>query len=148
LLYGRIKYSKILVPVDGSENSIRALKHGLFLNSKLGSKLTVLYILEIPPVVYVQSQKIIDSVISTLEKESKDIFNAVNLEARNYDINYGNILLKGHHVASIINDYADQNAIDIIIIGSRGNGKVKTTILGSVTHNVFHHTKKPILIIR
>ena len=96
-------YSNILVPVDGSENSIRALRHGLFLSSKLGSKLTILYVLEIPPVVYVQSQKIIDSVMSTLEKEAKDIFNAVNLEAQNYDICYETILLKGQYVASLIN---------------------------------------------
>jgi nucleotide-binding universal stress UspA family protein len=141
-------YSNILVPVDGSENSIRALRHGLFLSSKLGSKLTILYVLEIPPVVYVQSQKIIDSVMSTLEKEAKDIFNAVNLEAQNYDISYETILLKGQYVASLINEYADQNDIDIIIIGSRGNGRFKTAILGSVAHNVFHHTKKPILIIK
>jgi nucleotide-binding universal stress UspA family protein len=141
-------YSKILVPVDGSENSIRALRHGLSLSSKLGSKLTVLYVLEIPPVVYVQSQKVIDSVISTLEKEAKDIFDAVNLESRNYDTVYETILLKGHHVASLINEYADQNAVDIIIIGSRGNGKFKSAILGSVAHNVFHNTKKPILIIK
>ena len=67
-------YSKILVPIDGSDNSIRALRHGLFLSSKLGSKLTVLNVLEIPPVVYVQSQKIVDSVINALEKESKEVF--------------------------------------------------------------------------
>jgi|tagenome__1003787_1003787.scaffolds.fasta_scaffold20158947_1 nucleotide-binding universal stress UspA family protein len=141
-------YSKILVPVDGSDNSIRALRHGLFLSFKLGSKLTILYVLEIPPVVYVQSQKVIDSVMSTLEKEAKDIFNAVNLEAQNYDIIYETILLKGQHVASLINEYADQKDIDIIMMGSRGTGKIKTAILGSVAHNVFHLTKKPVLIIK
>jgi nucleotide-binding universal stress UspA family protein len=86
LLDGRRTYSKILVPVDGSENSIRALRHGLFLSSKLASKLTILYVLEIPPVVYVQSQKVIDSVMSTLEKEAKVILNTVSLEAQNYDV--------------------------------------------------------------
>jgi nucleotide-binding universal stress UspA family protein len=66
-------YSKILVPIDGSENSMRALKHALFLSSKLKSKLTILYVLEIPPFVYVQSQKLVGSVMASLEKESKDI---------------------------------------------------------------------------
>jgi len=41
--------------------------------------------------------------MSRLEKEAKDIFNAVNLEAQNYDICYETILLKGQYVASLIN---------------------------------------------
>ena len=86
--------------------------------------------------------------MSTLEKEAKDIFNAVILDAQNYDIIYETILLKGQHVASLINEYADQKDIDIIIMGSRGTGKIKTAILRSVAHNVFHLTKKPVLIIK
>ncbi len=141
-------YSKILVPIDGSDNSIRALRHGLFLSSKLGSKLTVLNVLEIPPVVYVQSQKIVDSVINTLGKESKEVFKRVDIESGNYGISYEPILVKGNHVASIITEYADQHDTDVIIMGSRGNGKIKTAIMGSVSHNVFHHTNKPMLIIK
>lgn len=141
-------YSKVLVPIDGSENSFRALKHGLFLGSKLGAKLVVLYVLDTPPVPFVQSQKVIDSVSESFEKESKEVFAKVDSEAKNYDITYETVLLKGHHIASLINKYADQNDIDVIVIGSRGYGKVKTAILGSVSHDVFHHTKKPVLIIK
>lgn len=141
-------YSRILVPIDGSENSFRALKHGLFLGSKLGAKLVVLYVLDTPPVPFIQSQKVIDSVNETFENESKEIFAKVDSEAQNYDISYETVLLKGHHVASLINEYADQNDVDVIVVGSRGYGKVKTTILGSVSHDVFHHTKKPVLIIK
>ena len=141
-------YSKVLVPIDGSENSFRALKHGLFLGSRLGAKLVVLYVLDTPPVPFVQSQKVIDSVDKSFEKESKEVFTKVDSEAKNYDIDYETVLLKGHHIASLINEYADQNDIDVIVIGSRGYGKVKTTILGSVSHDVSHHTKKPVLIIK
>ena len=141
-------YSKILVSIDGSDNSFRALKHSLFLSSKLGSKLTVLNVLEIPPVVYVQSQKVVDSVINSLEKESKKVFERVDAESRKFNVNYEPVLLKGHHVASIINEYADKHDVNVIIMGSRGTGKIKTAIMGSVAHNVFHHTKKPILSIK
>lgn len=141
-------YSKILAPIDGSDNSIRALRHGLFLSSKLGSKLTVLNVLEIPPVVYVQSQKVVDSVINSLEKESKKLFERADKVSQEYGVNFEPVLVKGHHVASVINEFVEQHHIDVIIIGSRGHGKIKTTIMGSVAHNVFHHTKKPILIIK
>ena len=142
-------YSRILVPIDGSENSLRALRHALYLSSNLGSKLVIVHISEIHPVVYVQSQKIIDSINNTLTEEVKEIFKHVELEAQNYKTAvYETVMLKGNPIASVIIEYADKNDIDIIVIGSRGRGKVKTAIAGSVAHDVFYHTKKPILIVR
>ncbi len=89
-------YSKILSPIDGSDNSIRALRHGLFLGSKLGSKLTVLNVLEIPPVVYVQSQKVVDSVNNSLENESKKVFERADTESQEYSVNFEPVLVKGN----------------------------------------------------
>jgi nucleotide-binding universal stress UspA family protein len=141
-------YSKILVPIDGSENSNRALKHALSLSSKLKSKLTILYVLEVPPFVYVQSQKLVDSVMATLEKEAKNILDVAQNQANEFDVEYETALLKGDHIASVIIDYNKKNDFDIIVIGSRGHGKLKTTVLGSVSNNVLHHSKNPVLIIK
>lgn len=141
-------YSKILVPVDGSENSNRALKHALSLSSKLKSKLTILYVLEVPPFVYVQSQKLVDSVMASLEKEAKNILDVAQNQANEFDVEYETALLKGDHIASVIIDYNKKNDFDIIVIGSRGHGKLKTTVLGSVSNNVLHHSKNPVLIIK
>jgi nucleotide-binding universal stress UspA family protein len=141
-------YSKILVPIDGSENSMRALKHALFLSSKLKSKLTILYVLEIPPFVYVQSQKLVDSVMASLEKEAKDILDTAKNQAKEFDVEYETILLEGNNVASILVDYVKKNDFDTIVIGSRGHGKFKTTLLGSVSNNVLHHSKNPVMIVK
>ena len=95
-------YTKVLVPVDGSENSNRALKHALSLSSKLKSKLTILNVLEVPPFVYVQSQKLVDSVMTSLEKESKNILDVAQNQAKEFDVEYETALLKGDNIASII----------------------------------------------
>jgi nucleotide-binding universal stress UspA family protein len=141
-------YSKVLVPVDGSENSNRALEHALSLSSRLESKLTILYVLEVPPFVYVQSQKLVDSVMASLEKEAKNILDSAQNQAKEFDVEYETALLKGDNIASIIVDYNRKNDFDIIVIGSRGHGKFKTTILGSVSNNVLHHSKNPVLIVK
>ena len=52
---------------------MRALEHGFFLCSKLKSSLTILYVIEIPPFLYIQSQKLVDSIMLTLENEAKGI---------------------------------------------------------------------------
>lgn len=141
-------YSKVLVPVDGSENSNRALKHALSLSSKLKSKLTILHVSEVPPFVYVQSQKLVDSVMASLEKEAKNILDVAQNQAKEFDVEYETVLLKGDNIASVIIDYNKKNDFDIIVVGSRGQGKLKTTLLGSVSNNVLHHSKNPVLIIK
>jgi nucleotide-binding universal stress UspA family protein len=141
-------YSKILVPVDGSENSFRALTHGLFIGSTVNSKLIVLYVIEIPPFAHIQSQKVVNSIIKSLEKDAKKVFDKVEFRARKYNLEYETVLLKGHSVASVILEYDEKNKIELIVIGSRGHGRIKTAILGSVSHHVFNHTKKPILVIK
>ncbi len=141
-------YSKVLVPVDGSENSNRALKHALSLSSKLKSKLTILHVSEVPPFVYVQSQKLVDSVMTSLEKEAKNILDVAQNQANEFDVEYETVLLKGDNIASVIIDYNKKNDFDIIVVGSRGQGKLKTTLLGSVSNNVLHHSKNPVLIIK
>jgi nucleotide-binding universal stress UspA family protein len=141
-------YSKVLVPVDGSENSNRALKHALSLSSELKSKLTILYVLEVPPFVYVQSQKLVDSAMASLEKEAKNILDMAQDQAKEFDVVYETKLLKGDNIASTIIDYNKKNDFDIIVIGSRGHGKFKTTLLGGVSNNVLHHSKNPVLIIK
>jgi nucleotide-binding universal stress UspA family protein len=140
--------SKILVPIDGSENSLRALNHGLFLSSKLKSKITILYVIEVPPFVYIQSQKLINSVMIALEKEAKDILNIGKNLAKKYDIEPGMVFLEGGNIGSIIIDYDEKNNFDFIVIGSRGKGKFKHALLGSVSHRVLHHSKNPVLIVK
>ncbi|MEN1970398.1 universal stress protein [Lentibacillus sp. N15] len=44
--------------------------------------------------------------------------------------------------------YAENNAIDLIIVGSRGLGKVKNLLLGSVSNNIVHHATCPVLIMK
>jgi nucleotide-binding universal stress UspA family protein len=47
--------SKVLVPVDGSENSLRALDHAIYLAKKTGANITAMNVIENPPTVYVCS---------------------------------------------------------------------------------------------
>ena len=141
-------YSKVLIPIDGSDNSLRALNHGLYLCSKLKSKLTILYVIEIPPFVYIQSQKLINSVMTTLEKEAKDILEAGKIQAKKYDIEPETYFLEGSNIGSIIIDYSENNNFDFIIIGSRGKGNFKHALLGGVSNRVLYHSKNPVLIIK
>lgn len=44
--------------------------------------------------------------------------------------------------------YAKENAIDIIVIGSRGLGGIREFVLGSVSHNVVQSARIPVLVVK
>ena len=127
---------------------MRALEHGFFLCSKLKSSLTILYVIEIPPFLYIQSQKLVDSIMLTLENEAKGILIDGKIQGKKYNIDPDSLFLEGGNIGSIIIDYSEKNNFDFIIIGSRGKGKFKNALLGNVSHRVLHHSKNPVLIVK
>ncbi len=65
--------SRILVPVDGSDNSLRALDHAIFLAKSTGAGVTAMNVIESPPTVYIESQKLIDDIMVKYRTESAKI---------------------------------------------------------------------------
>jgi nucleotide-binding universal stress UspA family protein len=61
-------FSKVLVPVDGSDNSHRALDAALLLSEKLGAKLTAIHVMEDIPVLHIQSEKLLSYYTPTKKK--------------------------------------------------------------------------------
>jgi nucleotide-binding universal stress UspA family protein len=114
----------------------------------LKSKLTILYVIEVPPFIYIQSQKLVNSVMITLEKEAKDILEVGKILAKKYNIEPETLFLEGSNIGSTIIDYSENNNYDYIIIGSRGKGNFMHALLGGVSHRVIHHSKNPVLIVK
>jgi nucleotide-binding universal stress UspA family protein len=137
----------MLVPVDGSENSYRALDAALFLSQKLGSDITVLHVMEEVPITHIESQKLLRELLENYEKENEEILSKCSEIARKKGLTINTILLQGNP-ASIILDFSKKEKYDIVIMGSRGMGKFKELILGSVSSKIVHHSPCGILLIR
>jgi len=140
-------FSKILVPIDGSDNSYRALDAALFLSEKLGSNITVLHVMEQVPITHIESQKLLSELLENYKKENQDILSKCLEIARKKGVTINTILLQGNP-ASIILDFSKKEKYDIVIMGSRGMGKFKELILGSVSSKIVHHSLSAILLIR
>src|SRR6476659_737865 len=81
---------------------MRALEHGFFLCSKLKSSLTILYVIEIPPFLYIQSQKLVDSIMLTLENEAKGILIDGKIQGKKYNIDPDSLFLEEGNIGLII----------------------------------------------
>lgn len=140
-------FSKILVPVDGSDNSLRALDQATFLAKSTGASVTAMHVIENPPTVYVESQKLLNELLSNFRAESAKILDRCKQMAEKSGVKIETVMAEGDAASNIVG-YAHKEGFDVIIIGSRGHGKFKEMVLGSVSNKVLHHAKCAVLIVR
>lgn len=140
-------FTNVLVPVDGSDNSYRALDEALLLSQKLGSNITVVNVMEQVPITHIESEKLLSELLEAYRKENQEILSKCSKIASEKGISIKTLLLQGNP-ASVILDYCKKENFDLVIMGSRGLGKFKQLILGSVSNKIVHHCQCAVLLIR
>ena len=140
-------FTNILVPIDGSDNSYRALDAALLLSEKLGSNITVVHVMEEIPITHIGSEKMLNELLEAYKKENQDILLKCTEIANQKGLTIKTFLLQGNAATAIL-DYNKKEKFDLVIMGSRGLGKFKELILGSVSSKIVHHSPCAILLIR
>ena len=140
-------FTNVLVPVDGSNNSYRALDAALLLSEKLSSNITVVNVMEQVPITHIESEKLLSELLEAYRKENEEILSKSSKIATEKGLSIKTLLLQGNP-ASVILDYCKKENFDLVIMGSRGMGKFKQLILGSVSSKIVHHCQCAVLLIR
>lgn len=140
-------FTKILVPADGSDNSYGALEAALVFSEKLGSSVSVVNVMEQVPITHIESEKLLSELLEAYKKENQEILSKCSDIAHQKGITIKTILLQGNP-APVILDYIKKENFDLVIMGSRGMGKFKELILGSVSSKIMHHSPCAVMIIR
>lgn len=134
----------ILVPLDGSKNSFKALTKAIYLAKKCNASITALYVLRVaydnPSLLYVPQTQ------NELKKVENFLDTAKNQVSKN-SIVFKKKTLFGHEAKQIV-DFAQKQKFDLIVMGARGHGGIKQMILGSISNTVVHSSKIPILIVK
>lgn len=135
---------KILVPVDGSESSERALGKAIELAYALKAKLMFLYVANV-------NQLAVNSCLSSelLEAVNKagDVVLTHAEERASDDIETERVMETGSP-APVIADVAEEYNVDLIVMGSRGLGLVKGVLLGSVSQYVVENAKCAVMVVK
>ena len=143
----------ILVAIDGSEASTNALQLAIELSEKYGAGLHLLHVvreMQVPlnpglmeayEKLERQRHDLLKSAGEQLLNQSKRVAETKGITALQADIGSGD-------PASAIVRYADKNQIDLIVIGSRGLGQIKSLLMGSVSRKVSNMTKVNCLIVK
>jgi len=135
------------VPVDGSDNSYRALDAALLLSEKLGSNITVIHVMEQVPITHIGSEKQINEFLEAYKKENQEILSKCSEIATQKGFTINTFLLEGNPASAIL-DFSKKEKFDLLIMGRRGLGKFKELILGSISNKIVHHSPSAVLLIR
>ena len=142
---------KILVAVDGSKPSLDASTYAIELAKKNDAELIVLSI--VSPIPYSQFEY--DNIgrmkeFETTEKEEAEQYiDKVKQKATENKVSVKtDVLIKYTSVVKEIVEYAEDNKVDMIVIGSRGVTGLKKLLLGSVANGVVTYSHCPVLVVK
>jgi len=134
---------KILVPLDGSENSYRGLDAAIYQAQKNDSEITGINVIPKIP----ERFKNNPPYSPEGEKEAINIMKESKERSSKNDVKFQEKIIRGSTGSDIVK-FAEDNNFDLIAIGARGISSVKEAFLGSVSHYVSHRSKVPVLIIK
>lgn len=136
-----LQVKKILVPLDGSAHSKKALALAISLSEGKQVTITGMHVIRIPAVFTNKIKKLarqnavkIIATASTISKRAKIPFKA-KINSNGYA---GKELVR----------FAHENKFDLIIMGSRGPHPTAEMFLGSVANYVLTKSKIPVLIVK
>ena len=134
----------ILVPVDGSDGSDKAVAQAISMAEIYGAKLNFLYVANINQLAI--NAALSQAILEAVTKAGKTILDrAENMVPSG--IEKESFSETGSPAAVILEFEGNLNA-DLIVMGSRGLGIVKGILLGSVSQYVIERSKCPVLVIK
>lgn len=137
---------KILVPVDGSAGSDKAVQVAISLTDGKEDQLILLNVqpsYNTPNVKRFFSQ---EQIQSFQEESSKEVFEHTLDLIADADVSVSSVVRNGD-AGSEICEQAKEIDVDFIVMGYRGLGTVKRAILGSVATHVLHVADCPVMIV-
>jgi len=139
----------VLVPVDGSENALRALGYALKLAKQ--NKATELHLVTVhqEPVIYGEIQVYVsrEKMEELQRNHSMDILQPAVDAAKAAGVACTSEILVGDTASTIVKRAEELNC-DGIVMGTRGMSAVGNLVMGSVATKIVHLTKLPVTLIK
>jgi nucleotide-binding universal stress UspA family protein len=141
---------KILVPVDGSQNSMEAVKVAL---KYAKATKTDMYLMTVTPFVpgldLEISAKEMDSLNESMKRRGEEVFAKAQAILTAEGVTAKTVLASSISAADDIIGFAEKEKVDLIIIGSRGLGSAATRfIMGSVASKVVAHAPCNVYVVK
>jgi nucleotide-binding universal stress UspA family protein len=144
------RYKKIIVPIDGSGWSERAIPHAVDIARANNSEIILLHVFRTPAHDYADQLALAgqEEQIQQAREQVKNYLMGLRGQLRSENLNCRVQWMEGMGVASLICDYIHEENADLVIMTSHGRSALRRFIFGSVAEKVLQASTTPVLIIR
>jgi nucleotide-binding universal stress UspA family protein len=148
---------KILAVVDYSKKSLEAAEFALCIAKDMNSLLIIINVLQTEPWLYGKhayqwgSKDDLDRVYRKEKEKMEQVLNDIQNKAKEKSVTVRSEILttpQTNSIASSIIEFAENEEVDLIVVGTRGASGVKRMLLGSVASTVVTFAHCPVLIVK
>lgn len=140
-------YKKILIATDGSENGTRAINAGMEIARLSEGKAYALYVIDTSGYPSGRGDpkwtRLVEEQLKTFGLEITATVEEA-AEAAGVEVEF--VTLEGNPAEKII-DFAEKQAVDMIVVGSLGKNDAERFLLGSVSEEVVRNATVPVLVV-
>jgi nucleotide-binding universal stress UspA family protein len=138
-------YDRILVPTDGSRQADHAFEQALDLAETYDAEVHLLYVVDVSALA---GEFDAVTVIDQLEEAGREITDRLRERAAEAGVErVETSVVEGVPHRTIL-DYADENDVDLVVMGTHGRTGLDRYLLGSVTEKVVRLSDAPVLTVR
>jgi nucleotide-binding universal stress UspA family protein len=138
-------FGKILIATDGSKYSLGAAVEGIEIARIHGSKVFVLYVIDMRALTTVSGMPAPENMYPLLQEEGKRAVSQIKEMAG--DLPVETFVLSGYPGSTIV-EFAKDNDTDLIVVGTLGKSGIEALLLGSVASKVIRHAPCPVLVVK
>ncbi len=139
-----LTHKNILVALDGSKGSSKALDHAIYLARQNQGTITGVFVI---PMFSVNVAKPTSKLGKAFAYGGKKILNKAKVRCAKNGVLFYEKILCGNEGFKLVS-FAKNKKADLIVMGSRGQSNAHEFILGSVSHYVVHKSQIPVLIVK
>jgi nucleotide-binding universal stress UspA family protein len=146
-------YKRILVGLDGSEHGLRTAETAARLAAAFGAELHLLtvtrsYEVSLEVQGYLETENLLGEPSYVLDEETQTLVNKAKAIAEQHKVQRVLTIVREGKPAGVLVDYARDNHMDLLVVGSRGVGELEAVFFGSVSQKVSQVADCSVLIVR
>lgn len=142
-----VKVSRILVAVDGSDNADRAFEYAAYLAKQCeADRLFIINVIE-GFGRKIDTWRKHDSIVKELEQNSRELLEKYKSRALSQAFTTPEVISVAGSAGEEILRLAEKEEVDTIVMGRRGLSTASELLLGSVSHNLIHNAKCPVVTV-
>lgn len=141
-----MKFSKIMVAIDGSDASMVALNYAISISKEYNAELCALYAVNTDTDLFgphASSEYTIRK-----KKEGQEYLDKAKLTAKEKNMEITAEIIPSTNIPVSIVKYAEEKNFDLIVVGTRGLSGLKRMLLGSVASKIIAYAHCPVMVIK